>query len=223
MIRPTVPVSVKTDGLQRLRNALKGAQHPALEAMFNQWVQRYSAWIRERFVSASRGDGTWQPLSAATIYARSRAAITRVYKLFKAGEITAAQRDKKLKIARRSQQRWVKQAYGKAIKGKKGLEGLPTAGVAILRDTGVLFNALTVGAVGNVNRRKGLVAEFGIGGPAQHPGARGATIGRIAAYHDQGGTIPGRPPQRQILWMPPSELIALMLQDAQRALKALST
>jgi hypothetical protein len=74
--------------------------------------------------------------------------------------------------------------------------------VSILRDTGTLFNALAINGPANVMRKRGPVFEFGIGGAMQHPSGA-ATVGRIASYHQNGGAIPNRPPQRQILVVPP--------------------
>jgi hypothetical protein len=79
---------------------------------------------------------------------------------------------------------------------------------SILDDTGTLIQALKVGSRGNVSKRDGPSMVFGIGGPDVHPvkpGSKAAasTIGKIAAYHQYGGTIPGRPPKREIVVTPP--------------------
>jgi hypothetical protein len=85
---------------------------------------------------------------------------------------------------------------------------------SILMDTGELFGALTVGAAGNISKRVGPSMAFGIGGPDLHGSyasiykregisSKATTIGKIAAYHQNGGTIPGRPPKREIVVVPP--------------------
>ena len=63
--------------------------------------------------------------------------------------------------------------------------------VSILRDTGILLNALTVGAPGNLFRgiRSGI--RVGFGGPAKHPGGK-TTIKDIAVAHDEGRGVPKR-------------------------------
>ena len=78
--------------------------------------------------------------------------------------------------------------------------------VAILRDTGILFKALTVGQPGNLYRllRKGI--RVGFGGPAKHPDGK-ATIADIAKFHNVGK---GKNPKRQILHKPSKQLIAFM-------------
>jgi hypothetical protein len=217
MIEPSVRVVVNLPGLERLRNAFQ-RNDPAIAQMFNQWVHEYSAFIMERFNSASRGDGTWDPLAPSTIYARSRAAISRAYKQFNKGEITRPELEKKLKVARRTQQQWIKKAYGMKIRGARRLEGMPITGVSILRDTGTLFRALSIGQSGNIVNRTSTSVEYGIGGAAVHPNAKGVTIGKLASYHQNGGTIPGRPPQRQILVMPPDVIKAKMIKYAETAI-----
>ena len=223
MLQPNITVTVNIPGIKALA-AVHLRDTPAGQAMYNQWVWRYSAFIRSRFVEQSQGGGEWPPLAASTIYARSRAAIARVYRQFKKGEISAVERDKKLKAAYGSQRRFMKKAYGFSPSRGQGRIQRDThtaAGVAILRDTGVLLNSLTIGAMGNVNERRGIYQAYGIGGGAVHPGAKGATIGRIAAYHNAGGSIPGRPPQRRILVPPSPQVLAGMKKDASVALRKL--
>jgi hypothetical protein len=87
-------------------------------------------------------------------------------------------------------------------------------GHAILRNTGTLLNALSVGAAGNIFKRRGKTLEVGIGGPSRHPDSK-ATIGDIASFHDQGGK---NLPQRQIIVQPDARTRTGMERDVQRAI-----
>ena len=246
---PTVGIKVQVslNRMKRFQRLLKlGLGRPgvpAVDAMYTQWGSRYSAFIRRRFDQFSRGGGDWPPLAASTIYARSRSPIRRINKAFRAGDITSAQRDIKLAAARgrlglslgRARQvaarinndlargritgrqatsRLARVASGYARRAQLTLN----ASVSILRDTGTLMNALSIDAPGNVMRRNGPQLLFGIGGPDLHPGGH-ATIGRIAAYHNYGGAIPGRPPRRVIITEPTKEVRAGMRGDAQRMVR----
>lgn len=93
---------------------------------------------------------------------------------------------------------------------------------AILRDSGLLFMALTIGAAGNFFQRikNGIVYGFA---DSPHPktfvhGVRNregkvkvrrfiganskATLRQIAGFHNEGGSRPGHPPRRVILAQP---------------------
>jgi len=99
------------------------------------------------------------------------------------------------------------------IRGRGYRKRGPAGKVAILRDTGTLFKALTVGAAGNLFRRIRGGIRVGFGGPAKHPDGK-ATIKDIAVFHDQGK---GRLPKRQILHKPDGPLVASMMNDLRRA------
>jgi hypothetical protein len=87
---------------------------------------------------------------------------------------------------------------------------------AILKDTGTLFNALTIGAPGNLFRRVNGGIRVGFGGPATHPDGD-ATIRDIAVFHDQGDGVP----KRQII-VPPDRPTQIGMQgDTQRAVQRL--
>ncbi len=92
--------------------------------------------------------------------------------------------------------RWPRLKKPRAAQGKrKGKADIP------LRDTDSLYNALVIGAAGNITRplKNGIL--FGFGGPARHPGGGKASIADIAKYHDAGD---GNLPVRQII-VPPDE------------------
>jgi len=87
--------------------------------------------------------------------------------------------------------------------------------VAILRDTGTLFNALGEGSPGNVMRRMKTGIRVGIGGPAGHGSGSGLTIGELAVIHDQGR---GRNPKREII---PAEFNAQTANGIRRDFKSM--
>ncbi len=91
------------------------------------------------------------------------------------------------------------------------------ANVSILRDTGILLNALTIDAPGNLFRgiRGGI--RVGFGGPARHPEGK-ATIRDIAVAHDEGR---GRLPKRQILARPDTQTVSQMQGRVKVAIQRL--
>jgi hypothetical protein len=99
----------------------------------------------------------------------------------------------------------------------KGLAAVPGM-YAILKDTGLLRNCLVIGEAGNIDEVHGNTLTFGIGGGLTHPEG-GPTIGAIARYHQDGGAIPGRPPQRKILVIPPTEIIKDMVDASHTLLR----
>lgn len=89
---------------------------------------------------------------------------------------------------------------------------------AILKDTGTLFNALTVNMPGNLFQRIAQGIRVGFGGPARAPGSRRATIAEIAGYHQLGS---GRLPKREILVKPDQQTIQQMTGDLKKAMDRL--
>lgn len=64
-----IQVTVKLDGLDRLRKAILG--NPALgERIAKAWATIYRAFVRQRFAAQSRGGGEWAPLALSTIKRR---------------------------------------------------------------------------------------------------------------------------------------------------------
>lgn len=89
--------------------------------------------------------------------------------------------------------------------------------VSILRDTGLLFNALDP----QFSPGRGAIQEdvpfgvtVGFGGPAKYPEGR-ASIADVAAFHQNGGR---RLPKREILVAPDTRTTQLMGQDMQRGI-----
>jgi hypothetical protein len=76
-------VEIKLSGkLGYLRRLVLGQSAQLVDRILAQWSKIYAAFIRRRFVSASRGDGTWKALSESTLRGRknknkSRVAILR--------------------------------------------------------------------------------------------------------------------------------------------------
>jgi len=176
---------------------------PAFTRMFNKWIARYQSFTRERYQAASRGDGTWPPLAQSTLLARA-------YRLSRTTRQKSPGYGKRTKVGRAAAGGWT------ATAKRQFAQGMMNA--AILRDTGLLFNALDINAPGNVVRNEGPTVEYGIGGPAGHAGGT-ATIGESAAAHQSGGVHGGATlPQRKILVAPPEAVIDAMVGDARQAL-----
>lgn len=164
--------------LERLRLGLAGVLPPPLRAAFARLGVVYMAFVRRRFLSASRGDGTWQPLAQSTKLARLRKT--------KAGQ-AKLNRTKKL-IAKSSS--GVRPTNARAL----GTLELAGSSFEILRDTNILYGSLSVGAPGNVQ-------EF-----LDH-GLKMGTNVFYGRFH-QDPSKPGHPPQRLIVVDPdlPTEL-----------------
>lgn len=225
---PTITVELKGDveHAARYREALRaafGGNAPEFERFSRRVLAMYAGYIQRRFDRFSKGGGDWKPLAPSTIYRRSRATVERARKEadsnLKRGTDSRgkpfgkAEHDAMIKRAHARAHKFLSKVLGVPGWAARGIrigpakipQGLNTGGqIAILRDTGMMFRALTINAPGNIMRRRGPVFEFGIGGPTTHPEG-GTTLGRIASYHQNGGTIPNRPPQRKILVTPATD------------------
>lgn len=95
-----------------------------MKDFFRRAAARYLAFIRGRYVRASRGDGTWKPLAASTKVARLR-----------------RQHGKRFHSV-------IKAAPGKN-RGEQLASLAAGTAFAILRDTSTLFGSLTEGAPGS--------------------------------------------------------------------------
>lgn len=89
--------------------------------------------------------------------------------------------------------------------------------VAILRDTGTLLGALTIGAPGNLYKLVRKAVRVGFGGPTKHPDGK-MTIRDIAVAHDEGK---GNLPKRQILVEPDHRTVSGLLADLRRGVQRL--
>lgn len=146
----SVRVQVRTPNLDATRKTLAGMGRtpppPAIAQMYDEWAFLYGSFIRRRYNTFSRGGGNWPPLKQATIgarrvgTARSRAAAAN-----SKGDARSS-----LAFDRR----------GALVRADRK--------VSILKDTGQLFNALSINARGNVKKYVPYGVRFGIGGPARH-------------------------------------------------------
>jgi hypothetical protein len=78
MIETNVKISLDSLKLWRksIRSQLKQSQSGEITVAFKQWAVRYRAFAQDRFDRASKGDGTWPPLSARTIAGRRKGSST---------------------------------------------------------------------------------------------------------------------------------------------------
>ncbi len=219
----TVELKGDLQHVERYRKALQQAfagNSDSFDRFGKRVLAMYSGYIRRRFDVYSRGGGDWKPLAPSTIYRRARATVERAKKEADANlrrgtdakgkAFGPAEHDETMKRAHGRAHRFLNRVLGVPHGATRGIRIGPatiakgTIGsgqVSILRDTGTLFNALAINGPANIMRKRGPVFEFGIGGGA-HP--KGGDIGRIASYHQNGGAIPNRPPQRKILVVPPA-------------------
>jgi hypothetical protein len=213
----TASVEIRLDGMDRFSRALESGQSPVVQAMLKQWGARYRSFAQRRFVAQSKGGGEWKPLAMVTIEGRLRAPLRRLGNDLRAGKITQQQFDKSVKRARGKVNR-NRQKLVERFKEKKTFHG-PGGGVMILRDKGLLLQALnTELSSGGIEQQEGLSVKVGYGGPAGHPGTN-ATIADLARFHDQGL---GHNPKRAIIVPPNESTLRGMVQDAERALKLLA-
>lgn len=201
-------VSIQTQGLDRLQAGLArtGSSAP-MRTMFVQWAKRYEGFTRRRFVTYSRGGGTWAPLAQSTIDARRTGGKYRKYGPNRA----QAAREIRSRLARTTN---AKRA-ATLTRDLKHVTG--SKGVAILRDLGILFNALSIGTTGNLLQQIPDGIRYGFA-DAPHNGSP-RTIAKIAGYHQTGTRhMPARP----ILAQPDEQTVRGMVSDLGRAVRALA-
>ena len=210
----SVRVTVDVGGADKLLSALSAVESGTglpqpIRDMYTQWGRRIEAFTKRRFEINSRGGGDWPPLAVSTVKQRRAASPSSPF----AARRRAAVASTTARDTRRG---------GRVVSSGRS--------VAILRDTGVLFKALSVGAPGNTLTpiRGGL--EYGISGSGSHSGgalsaiagsARGRssiTIADLAAIHNAGTS---RIPQRRIVVEPDHGTLNGMSEDAARAVARL--
>lgn len=224
---PTITVELKgpVDHAGRFKKALHQAfsgNSAPFDAFSKRVMAMYASYITRRFDRFSRGGGDWKPLAPSTIYRRARATVDRAKREADAN-LRRGHDAKGKPFGKAEHAEQIDRARGRAHRFLNRIMGLPhgatrgirigpakiraasigAGNVSILRDTGTLFNALSINGPANIMRKRGPVFEFGIGGSMVHPQGH-TTVGRIASYHQNGGQIPNRPPQRKILIAPPS-------------------
>ncbi len=204
-----------------------------IRTAMHQWGVRYRSFLQRRFLAFSRGGGDWPPLAASTIRARRSTAKTKLQRAKKSYRSAAARLEKSLKSLRRSGSQAANVRAEKAQRNFREKERAMLAatrdrkqqvetgeGIAILRDTGLLFMALTpelVGAEGQYQLDVEDGVMVGFGGPGTYPDGK-ATIADIASFHQAGG---GRLPQRRIVVPPDEQTVAAMQEDMRRAIRRL--
>lgn len=164
-----------------------GAPTP-LRRVLVQWAAVYRSAMQERFIKFSDGGGDWKPLSRSTLAARRRK---------KGGRLRSKS--------------------GKRRKFKSGSFSLLSKRPRILRDTGILFAALSPrfqGSPGALEQDIPFGIRVGYGGGAEHPGSR-KSVATIANWHQTGA---GRLPRRTIIVDPPGRTLDKMRILAQRGL-----
>lgn len=204
-------VRVDVSGLERFRGQVTAGGGPIQKAL-RQWAERFRGFIQERFVTMSRGG--WTPLKPQTI-AQRRAA----------GGGTRGKKLAKLKQqhAKAAAKHGVQSVAATKIQTKLDAFVAGNANVAILRDTGTLFNALSPafhGAPGAIEQEIPGGIRVGYGGPHRYSGKGSkASIADIASFHQEGA---GHLPIRQIIVAPPQAVVDAMASDMDRALKQLA-
>jgi len=181
--------------------SMDGTSGGEFDAMYRQWAKRYEAFVRRRFDRASKGDGSWAPLTKETILRRRAAK----------GGTRRQERDRLRALANKTDN--LKRE--KALR-QKARSMATMAGISILRDTGALFAALTIGTQGNYLRRFRGGIRYGFANVKV--GKRGPSLSQLAAWHDAGA---GHLPQRRILVDPDKQVIDGMRSDARTAIGAM--
>jgi len=145
----------------------QGSRGP-LRPTFKQWGTRYLSWTKKLFDIKSKGgtaEGVSWPKLKRVSYRRATGMNLR---RTRGGG----------RRGRRMQQ--------------KIRERRAAANVSILKDTGTLYKALSVGSPGNLFKYISEGVRVGFGGPARHESGQ-AKIRDIAVYHDTGeGKLPNK-------------------------------
>lgn len=100
----------------------------------------------------------------------------------------------------------------------RGSRRFAKGAVAILRDTGTLFGALSptfTGKPGQLQEDIPFGVRVGYGGPHRYPSGGRATIADIAAFHQEGNS---RLPKREIIVTPSERVLDQMAADMDRAI-----
>jgi hypothetical protein len=212
-IKPEVVVNAGP--LDKLKTLLDmgTSTDPRIATMFKRWAVFYRSFAQQRFVKASRGDGTWQPLKRER--PRDREANKKRFRKFMREK--TRQFEGRLALSKR----YAKGSYRVSRNNKGGLKGAAKSKAkkaylgriskrfvavapAILRDTSTLFTVLSPvkPGAGSVESREGRYLFVGYGGVDIHPGSDEdpnegrLTIAQIAGIHQEGNkarNLPARP------------------------------
>lgn len=150
------------------------------------WGVVYRSFLQRRFNTFSKGGGDWAPLT------------------------TLRKRNLKASLKRQN-----KANKTKATRLKRGSRDGEAAKQTILRDTGILFNALSPHLSGNgfesIQNHTKLIIGFSYG---NHSG--GHSISDIATFHQYGQ---GNNPKREIIVPPDEKTINKMIEMVTKQLK----
>jgi hypothetical protein len=213
---------------------------PPVEKMFTQWTAVYLAFLRKRYLANSAGGGEWPGLALSTLEGRRKGKVfnalagqrkATIGKMARvAGVASVASRKKAMMAA------GINKNTANALARAHVARALRSAGwrpesrasllktwastpgsVAILLDTKVLFNALSLNMPGSLVQRLASGVRVGIGGPSTH-GQGQPTIADIAQAHQSGK---GHLPRRRIVVKPDGPTIALLRRAAVACVRAL--
>lgn len=222
MARFEAKVTINTPGLVALERALKmrlaPGSHPAVDAFYRQMGARYSTFARARFARLSRGGGEWPPLARSTIARRRFGGGLTVGGARRRESLRLRHQMRKLAAVRATATgTYRKQIKARIANSRKKLAKIEKAGAkaGILRDTGVLFNSLTIGHPGNDMRPYPGGVHFGF---SKFPHGGGLTIQRLAGIHQTGA---GRVPVRRIIVQPDAATKRGMATDAGKMLRTI--
>jgi hypothetical protein len=206
---------------------------PRIATMFKRWAIFYRSFAQQRFVKASRGDGTWAPLKRER--PRDREANKKRFRKF------MREKTKLFEGRLALSKRYAKGSYRVALNNKGGLRGAKKSKAkkaylsriskrfvaiapAILRDTSTLFTVLNPvkPGIGSLETRDGRYLFVGYGGVDIHPGDEDdpnegrLTVAQIAGYHQVGDkerNLPARP----IIVQPDFNTTQLIANEAMAA------
>lgn len=191
-------VKISLKGLHKFKaevNAQIHGEPGPVQSAIKLWAVRYRSFAQIRFDLYSKGGGDWQQLALSTIKKRRHGTKSNVLKL-----------------------REIYKSKAKSDPSTISASG----GIAILRDTGLLFGALNPifqSAPGAIEEIIPFGVRVGYGGPQRYvQGVKQsiATIADIAEFHQLGN--PPKLPKREIIVEPPDQVLEQMANDMTKAL-----
>lgn len=204
MIQLSTKVSVQLGGLETLSAAMARGElsGPEFAKMRIDWAARYSAFVKRRFDENSLGAGEWPALALSTVRARQGP-------------------DKRRKGKGGGSRDGVGARSSLARNRKGHLVDAGTRAISILRDSGNLRRALSIGDKGNRVNNLPMGVEYGFLA-VPHVGKKakgfGPTYAQIASWHNSGTP---RMPKRLILAKPNEQTTRGMAADLSRAIAAI--
>lgn len=197
-----IEVRVNKAPMFAMRKAVSEKAGSDIMTLLEQVLRIYAAEMRRRFVILSRGGSwngqTWHPLSPRTIAGRRHGRGTRGSR---SSTLTRSLKRSRTRLLREPAGAGREKTRVKIAKQRRELDALLSgSGVAILRDKGILFSGLTIGASANKTEKGQGRITFGFADTPHGPG--GPSISELAAIHQRGGS---HLPAREILVAPSAE------------------